>query len=62
MKKLKKNPINNEDKASLKKIESSKSKLKLDQGFKPLLRGIRDCLKEMFEKAGYAKGMYHWSD
>ena len=35
---------------------------KLDQGFKPLLRGFRDTLCKMFDESKLSKGYYHWSN
>ena len=37
-------------------------KIKLDQGLKAFLRGIRRCLYELFEKFGLSDGYYKWSD
>ena len=36
--------------------------MKSDQGFKPLLRGIRSCLIDGFISCGFAEGKYRWSD
>lgn len=41
---------------------SNRQRIKLDQGYKPLLRGSRDTLFEMFEQSSLARGIYHWSD
>jgi hypothetical protein len=40
--------------------ESKTYKIKLDQGFKPPLRGWRRKLQSIFKKEGYAYRMYHW--
>lgn len=37
-------------------------KLKLDQGFKSVLRGLRKALKAIFEKSGLSKGKHHWNE
>jgi hypothetical protein len=42
------------------KKESKTQKIKLDQGFKPLLRGWRRKLQSIFIEEGYANQKYHW--
>lgn len=37
-------------------------KLKLDYGFKILLRGIRKALRRHFKHCGFGQGKYHWSE
>lgn len=52
-----------------KEVESKKERspvpqgrLKLDQGFKSLLRGIRKAMRVCFKNKGLDKGKHHWSD
>jgi hypothetical protein len=44
------------------KITKNHIKIKLDQGLKAFLRGLRRCLYDVFEKAGFAEGYYKWTD
>jgi hypothetical protein len=37
-------------------------KIKHDEGFKKLLRGIRKTIKIEFEKTGMGKGKHHWNE
>lgn len=39
-----------------------KGKLKSDQGFKTVLRGIRKAIKIAFDKTGLGKGKHHWQE
>jgi hypothetical protein len=38
------------------------NKLKLDQGFKSLLRGSRKAFKSAFEKSDLDTGKHHWTE
>ena len=44
----------------MRSMSSTGLKLKLDQGFKPLLRGFRKGLKQAFKISGLAVGKHHW--
>jgi len=47
---------------SKKKKAKQNRKIKLDQGLKAFLRGLRRCLYDLFEELGLAEGYYKWSD
>ncbi|CDW79075.1 UNKNOWN [Stylonychia lemnae] len=51
---------NNHTQVQQKKNKSPK--LKLDQGFKSLLRGLRKSLFSAFEKSGFSNGFHHFTD
>ena len=36
-------------------------KIKIDQGIKSLLRGLRICLKDLFKRSQIDRGKYHWT-
>lgn len=38
------------------------SKIKLDEGFKKMLRGIRKAIKAAFKASGLDKGKHHWDE
>lgn len=40
----------------------TKNKIKLDYGWKTLLRGMRQCLREAMETSDIFKGRHHWPD
>lgn len=44
----------------LKKLTKT-GKLKLDQGFKSVLRGIRKAIRADFEESGLDVGKHHWN-
>ena len=39
-----------------------KVKIKLDYGWKTLLRGMRICLRTAMDKSDMYEGRHHWSD
>jgi hypothetical protein len=41
-------------------IKIGKNKIKLDYGWKTLLRGMRQCLREGMEKSKMFYGRHHW--
>ena len=52
----------------LKKVQKTgattgvKNKVKLDYGWKTLLRGMRVCLRDVMDKSHMFEGRHHWSD
>lgn len=43
-------------------MKRSLGKLKLDQGFKSVLRGIRKAIREAFIESGLDTGKHHWKE
>lgn len=52
--------VSSSKKSLLSKLEKT-GKLKLDQGFKSVLRGIRKAIRADFEKSGLDVGKHHWT-
>ena len=56
------NPFNIRELPSRFSLLIRNSKLKLDQAFKPVLRGVRRAIRRAFDNSGLAKGMHHWDE
>jgi hypothetical protein len=44
------------------KAKKEHGKLKLDQGFKSVLRGIRKAIRTAFDETGLQTGKHHWHE
>lgn len=45
-----------------KAVKSGRHRIKLDYGWKTLLRGMRQCLREGMESSNMFQGRHHWND